>query len=289
MILLVTAIIIRIIANPISNVFQKQLTKEQHPLFINVLTYVILSFASLFLITDFPFKTIANDFWIYSLLGGICGALGNGFIIKALETGELSVLGPINAYKSVIGILFAFLLIGELPNPWALLGIVMIIIGSYFVLEKNGEKFSWTLFKQKAIQYRIAALVLTGIQAVLDKKVIQNSNLIYAFAGWCIFGLLFSLPIFLASKPNFKKEWESITTKVLLRYLGLTISIAIMVSATNYAFKQMQVASVLALFQISILLSVMFGHHFFNEKGVFKKMIGAIIMITGSLLIILLK
>ena len=289
MIILVLAIIIRIIANPISNVFQKQLTNKHHPLFVNLVAYGILSLVSIFLISDFPFYTIPTAFWYYSMIGGLFGALGNGFIIKALQKGELSVLGPINAYKSIVGIIFAFLLIGELPNAWGLFGVVLIIVGSYFVLDNGAEKFTWAVFKQPAIQYRIAALVFTGIQAVTDKQVILHSNLTYAFAGWCIFGFLFSIPLFFTARINIRKQLSSFSKKVTLKYIGLCLSVGTMVVCTNYAFKNMQVGTALALFQISILLTVLFGHHFFNEKGILKKITGAMIMIAGSLLIILLK
>jgi len=289
MLFLIIGIVTRIFVNPISNVFQKQLTKLQHPLFVNLITYGILSFASLFLIKDFPFQTISQNFWVYSILGGICGALGNGFIIKALEKGQLSVLGPINAYKSVIGIIAAYIIIGELPNTWGVVGITLIIIGSYFVLDNEQGKFSWTIFKQKPIQFRLAALILTGIQAVLDKKVIQYSSLTYAFAGWCIFGLLFSFPLFILTKQSFKKQFSSISKEMIVKYLCLALSVGIMVAATNYTFKNMQVGAALALFQVSILVSVLFGHHFFKEGGIIKKLIGASIMMAGSLLILLLK
>ena len=289
MIILVLAIVVRIIANPISNVFQKQLTNKHHPLFVNLVSYGLLSLVSIFLSVDFPFKTMPTAFWYYSLIGGLFGALGNGFIIKALQKGELSVLGPINAYKSIVGIIFGFLLIGELPNTWGFLGVGLIIIGSYFVLDNGTEKFTWAVFKQPAIQYRIAALVFTGIQAVTDKQVIIHSNLTFAFAGWCIFGFLFSIPLFLFSRVNFTQQLFHFSKKIALIYLGLCFSVGTMVLCSNYAFKNMQVGTVLALFQISILLTVLFGHHFFNERGIVKKIAGSLIMITGSLLIMLLK
>ncbi len=289
MIILVLAIVVRIIANPISNVFQKQLTNKHHPLFVNLVSYGLLSLVSIFLIVDFPFKTMPTALWYYSLIGGLFGALGNGFIIKALQKGELSVLGPINAYKSIVGIIFGFLLIGELPNTWGFLGVGLIIIGSYFVLDNGTEKFTWAVFKQPAIQYRIAALVFTGIQAVTDKQVIIHSNLTFAFAGWCIFGFLFSIPLFLFSRVNFTQQLFHFSKKIALIYMGLCFSVGTMVLCSNYAFKNMQVGTVLALFQISILLTVLFGHHFFNERGIVKKIAGSLIMITGSLLIMLLK
>jgi len=284
------AVIIRILVNPFSNVLQKQITlKGQHPLFINLATYTLLAFISVFLIYDISIQSLDTEFWIYSIAGGITGALGNGFIVKALEKGDLSVLGPINAYKSIVGMLFAFIIIREVPNIWGLMGMGFIIVGSYFVLDTTEEKFSWQLFKTPAIQYRLAALVLTGIQAVLDKKVIEHSNLEIAFAGWSIFGAGFSFVFILFTKVSIQKEFKNVDGAILVKYFLLLLTVGLMLASTNYTLSHMPVGYALALFQLSILLSVVLGHRFFNELHLFKKLMGATIMVIGSALIILMK
>jgi drug/metabolite transporter (DMT)-like permease len=284
------AVMIRILINPFSNVLQKQITiKGQHPLFINLTTYALLAFISIFLVFDISIQSLDTEFWIYSIAGGITGALGNGFIVKALEKGELSVLGPINAYKSIVGMLFAYLLIKEIPNAWGIAGMIFIIIGSYFVLDTTEEKFSWQLFKTPAIQFRLAALILTGIQAVLDKKVIEHSNLTIAFAGWSIFGAGFSFIFILFTKVSIQKEFKNIHREVLIKYFLLVVTVGLMLASTNYTLSHMPVGYALALFQLSILLSVVLGHRFFNELHIFKKLMGATIMVIGSALIILMK
>ncbi len=284
------AVIIRILVNPFSNVLQKQITlKGQHPLFINLATYTVLAFISVFFIYDISIQSLDIEFWIYSIAGGITGALGNGFIVKALEKGDLSVLGPINAYKSIVGMLFAFIIIREVPNIWGLMGMGFIIVGSYFVLDTTEEKFSWQLFKTPAIQYRLAALVLTGIQAVLDKKVIEHSNLEIAFAGWSIFGAGFSFIFILFTKVSIQKEFKNVDRAILVKYFLLILTVGLMLASTNYTLSHMPVGYALALFQLSILISVVLGHRFFNELHLFKKLMGATIMVIGSALIILMK
>lgn len=284
------AVIIRILVNPFSNVLQKQITlKGQHPLFINLATYTVLAFISVFFIYDISIQSLDIEFWIYSIAGGITGALGNGFIVKALEKGDLSVLGPINAYKSIVGMLFAFIIIREVPNIWGLMGMGFIIVGSYFVLDTTEEKFSWQLFKTPAIQYRLAALVLTGIQAVLDKKVIEHSNLEIAFAGWSIFGAGFSFIFILFTKVSIQKEFKIVDRAILVKYFLLVLTVGLMLASTNYTLSHMPVGYALALFQLSILISVVLGHRFFNELHLFKKLMGATIMVIGSALIILMK
>jgi uncharacterized membrane protein len=288
--LLIAAVTLRIISNPLANVIQKNLTlSKQHPLFINFVTYLFLALFSIILLPGNSIIGLDASFWIYSVLGGVAGALGNAFIIKALEKGDLSVLGPINAYKSVIGIIFAFILIGELPNGWGFVGVLLIITGSYFVLSTGLEKFSWDLLKQPAIKYRIAALILTGIQAVFDKKIIQNSNLELAFVSWCVFGAFFSFIICLLYNIKPGHYSRSIDRSIAAKYLALCAAIALMTASTNFTFKSMPVGEALALFQISILISVFLGYKVFQEGGLVKKLIGSLIMIAGSLFILLLK
>jgi drug/metabolite transporter (DMT)-like permease len=151
------------------------------------------------------------------------------------------------------------------------------------------EKFSWQLFKTPAIQYRLAALILTGIQAVLDKKVIEHSNLTIAFAGWSIFGAGFSFIFILFTKVSIQKEFKNIHREVLIKYFLLVLTVGLMLASTNYTLSHMPVGYALALFQLSILLSVVLGHRFFNELHIFKKLMGATIMVIGSALIILMK
>jgi len=287
---LIIAVVVRIISNPFSNVLQKKLTlRDQHPLFVNFLSYFILSVCCMFLLVGSNIQSLSAVFWGYSILSGITGAFGNAFIIKALEKGDLSVLGPINAYKSVVGMIFAFLLIGELPNTWGFIGIILIIAGSYFVLKPENEIFSWSVLKTPSVRFRFAALVLTGIQAVFDKKIIQSSNLEMAFVSWCVFGAIFSYVICRIYSIKIRHQISLIKFPTLGRYLALCSSIALMVASTNYSFKYMPVGEALALFQISILISVFLGYKIFQEQGLLKKLAGSVIMIIGSLCILLIK
>ncbi len=282
------AVVLRILSNPLGNVFQKQLTnKGNPPLLVNFVTYFILSAACVFIAWKVAWGQLPFEFWGYAIAGGVCGALGNGFLVKALETGDLSVLGPINAYKSVVGIIAGIFLLHEIPSVWGLAGMALIIYGSYFVLETTEDKFSWALLRRSAIQYRIWAMVLTAIEAVFVKKVIQASSVTTSFIVWCWFGALFSFVLLLLYRQKLFTYTKGITHATLKKYVLLVICIGTMQLTTNYVFDHMPVGYALALFQLSILVSVLLGYRFFKEKDIRKKLIGSVIMIAGSVLIIL--
>lgn len=284
------AVLVRILSNPLGNVFQKQLTvKGNHPLLVNFLTYLLLSVACLFFAFLIQWQVLPREFWIYSVLGGIVGALGNSFLVKALQKGDLSILGPINSYKSLIGIFVGVILLGEVPTLWGLLGVALIIFGSYFVLDTTPERFSFALLKKVEIQFRIWAMILTAIEAVFVKKVILASSTPIAFISWCCFGALFSFLLVLFYRLDLKKETRKIGIGDFRNYFILVICIGLMQFTTNYVFEHMAVGYALSLFQLSILVSVLLGHRIFQEQDIRKKLVGSAIMIIGSIVIILLK
>ena len=256
---------------------------------VNFLTYLLLSVVCMVFAFIVHWPQLSTDFWLYSILGGIAGGAGNGFLVKALQKGELSVLGPINAYKAVVGILVGMLLLREVPNVWGVLGIVLIIYGSYFVLDTTDEKFSWALLRKREIQYRIWAMVLTAIEAVFIKKVILASSPTIAFFSWCWFGALFSFLLLLLYRLNIRKELSNAGHVHLQQYGWLVLCIGVMQFSTNYVLDHMRVGYALSLFQLSLLVSVLLGHRIFGEKEIRKKLIGSAIMLIGSVVIILLK
>ena len=88
------AVLCRIISNSLSNVFQKKLTqKQEKPVFVNFVNYFILSLLSIPLLFFVNILDFDIEFWLFSICGGIFGAICNCFMVLALEKGELSVLG----------------------------------------------------------------------------------------------------------------------------------------------------------------------------------------------------
>jgi drug/metabolite transporter (DMT)-like permease len=286
--ILTIAILLRIFSNPFANVFQKKLTITGFsPLFVNFFTYLILGLICLAFSFQLDWKNISTDFWIYSIIMGVLGALGNLFLVKALQAGDLSVLGPINAYKAVISMIIGVFLLHEIPNLWGLLGVGLIIVGSYFVLNTTDEGFSWRLFKRKEIQFRIWAMILTATEAVVGKKVILASSYIHSFFTWCWFGAIFSFILFLWNRENLYSCLRKIDIKTMGIFLCLVLCIGITQFSTTYIFQQMQVGYALSLFQLSVLVNIFLGYRIFQEQDVYKKLIGGVIMIIGSVLIIL--
>lgn len=275
----IIAILFRIFSNSFSNVFQKKLTKNgEAATCINCINYILMSLISIPLLLLVNFSLITPEFWLYAIAGGITGAIGNCFMVLALKQGELSVLGPINSYKAIVGMIFGIFLLHEYPNIYGLLGICLIIIGSYFILE------SPKALLRKDIQYRIYALIFTAIEAVFIKKVIILSSIASSFIISSFLGAIFS---YLIMRILENEKLHIPTKKNSIMYISTTLCFAIMTFTTAYVFKYMNVGYALSLFQLSIILNVILGYKLFNEKKLIKKLLGSLIILIGSAAILI--
>lgn len=284
------ALCVRILSNPVGNVFQKRLTEQgSNPLVVNFLTFLILSAVCAVPAMSVDWAEVPFEAWEWGAIAGVFGATGNAFLVKALQGGDLSILAPINSYKSVVGILVGILFLHEMPNLWGVAGVALIICGSYFVLDTMKERFSWALLANKDIQCRVLAMVLCAIEAIFIKKVILYSNTSVSFLFWCWFGAVFSFALLFAFHLDLRKEFRRIERSQVPSYAALVLCIGLMQYTTNYVFARINVGYALALFQLSTVVSIFLGWHIFKETDIRKKLLGAAIMIAGSVMIILLN
>lgn len=272
---------------------QKQLVQNKSALWVNLYSYLLLScfcLIAIFVLANGSINQIVFNwagfsliFWGYVALAGFLCTLGSICLIKALEIGDMSVLGPINSYKCVVGLVLGIFLLGEIPSMTAIVGVLFIIFGSWFIFDTVENGFKLSLLLRKDISLRFCALLCTGCEAVILKKIILLSSIWQSFVLWCFSGLVFSGLLVLL----FKKKFQPLNFKEFGKCLIIALSLGIMQYSTNFVFKHLNVGLSLALFQLSSIVAVVMGYKFFNEKQILKKLLGSCIMILGSCLILL--
>lgn len=81
-------------------------------------------------------KEISRHTWCFLLLSGLATGLSWLFYFKALQTGSVSLVAPIDKLSVVITIFLAFFLLRETISLKNLIGAVLITTGSIFMLWK---------------------------------------------------------------------------------------------------------------------------------------------------------
>ena len=288
--LTILAVVARIVANPLSNVFQKQLAQRSaEPLVTIVVTHGLMTALAL------PFLAgtlggLGLDFWANIVTAVVLAVAGYVFLWYALRSADLSTLAPINAYKAVLGLLLAVVLIGEVPTLFGLTGVGLIVAGSYFVIDRVPGQAHGSAFRQfvrePGVQLRFAALICSATESVFLKRALLLSSPITTFLIWTV--LCFAIAgiaavLFrrgaAAEVARVRNEWRTL--------LCLTATTALMQLTTLITFGKLQVGYSLALFQLSALIGVYFGHRYFQERNIRRRLLGSSIMITGAILIAL--
>lgn len=272
---------IRIFSNAIANLFQKKAVKTAPSLTVNLYSYMIMSIICIVPALYVDWSRFSPEFWGYVILAGLLCTIGTVALIEALKIGEMSQLAPINSYKSVIGLFSAFVLLHEVPTLKEFVCIILIVTGSYFVLEDGKSRFSLKTFWRKDIRLRFFALFCTGIEAAILKKIIVMSDYKISLILWSFSGLLCSALCSLIKQPESKQKPN------IADVFMVAVMLLIMQLSTNYVFSKLDVGISLALFQLSSLVALYFGYKVFREQNITKKLIGTVIMLVGSTLIIL--
>jgi drug/metabolite transporter (DMT)-like permease len=283
----------RIVANPLSNVLQKLLTRERAaPLFVVGLTQGLLTAACLpiFLTGSFPSD---QTFWSNMLIATALAVAANVLIVEALKVGDLSFLGPVNAYKSVFSLIPGFILLGELPSLAALAGIGLIVGGSYLLVDRDGGTPGRTPFRQfftdRGVQLRFAALVFSATEAVVLKRALVTGSPLAAFAVWSAAGFAVALVAARVHAPGRLSQNGTIVKRHWPACLALAVTTGVMQLSTLVVFTGIQVSPALALFQTSTLLTVLLGRAVFREPNFVNRLLGAIVMTAGAVLIIVFR
>lgn len=286
-------VITRIVANPISNVFQKQLTQRAaHPIFIIGATHALLTLLALPFLAGTRWAELGPAFWANIALCALLAVTGNVLLVYALRSTDLSVLGPINAYKAVLSLLLGLFLIGEIPTAFGLCGVLLILAGSYFVVDRapdqpRGDAFV-RFFRERGVQLRFAALVFSATEAVFLKRAVLHSSPVITFLFWSLLGL----PVAAAAVLLLLRGGVGPQMLVLRHrwrtYLWLAMTTGLMQLTTLLTFDKLQVGYSLALFQLSSLLSVLLGYRYFRERNIRRRLVGAAIMVAGAAMIVAL-
>jgi drug/metabolite transporter (DMT)-like permease len=285
-------VLTRIVANPLANLFQKQLAHgAANPVFIIAASHALLTVAALpilFRLSPSP----GSPFWIDMAACAVLAVAGNALLVYALRATDLSVLAPINAYKAVLSLALGIFLLGEIPTAFGLTGVLLIVGGSSFVVDPapgqpRGNAFL-LFFSDRGVQLRFAALIFSATEAVFLKRAMVYASPLVTFLFWSVLGL----PVAAAAAGLLLRDGvrhEIVRFRQLWRtYLWLALATGLMQVTTLLTFGKLQVGYSLALFQLSTLISVFLGYRYFEERNMKRRLFGSSVMVAGAVLIVVL-
>ena len=248
-----------------------------------VRTVVVLLFSWIMVLAVGSAKTITEispRSMIFLILSGLSTGASWICYFKALSTGDVNKVAPIDKSSTVLTGILAIILFGETNNlPVKLIGNAILLIGILLMIEKKGSKDekkndSWFVFA-------VFSAVFAALTSILAKAGIENveSNLATALRT-CVVLVMAWLIVFAMGK------------KTLVRTIGKKELVFIILSgvATGaswlcyyYAIKQGVVSVVVPIDKLSIGVTVLFSCIVLKEKLTKRSFIGLCLMIGATL------
>jgi drug/metabolite transporter (DMT)-like permease len=252
-----------------------------------ILTYGIILLPSLVL-ASLNFGSIGGLFIQDIIVGGGLDALGNLAMVAALRSTDLSIFGPLNALRPILALMFGWLFLGESPTPLGLVGIGITVGGGVILFSGGaGERATDRRGKiWKVIFLRVIGLTLGVLGAVFLKRAALVSSAEVTVAAWILSGLVVLVGF---AKFRHPEALETLGPSLGSHWKWLLIHSTIFMSmqlATIRIFQSTLLAYSFVFFQLGMILQVFVGKLFFKEGAFFRRLIAAVVMALGSVLIL---
>jgi uncharacterized membrane protein len=276
-----------------------------------VLTAVGFSLGGLFLflLSAFHgFPSLGQDFFVAVIITTVLNIAGLTLIFAALSSSDLSLSVPMLSFTPAFLIGTSYLLLHELPSVFGILGICIIVCGSYVLnISEQQDNFTdpvWSMIRNRGSWYMLIVAVLFAISINFDKIVLINSDPVFGMAltvsliGWS-FLLMSAYPILVRwnklrrmkpSNPepaqgNTVRTWELPSYVVPALLIGLFVAIEAV--SINMAYTLQIVPYVIAIKRLSIIFMVLYGTIVFSEDEIKIRLAGAGLMVIGAVIILL--
>ena len=250
-------------------------------------TVVVLAFSWLMVLvigSAGEITSISRHTLIFLVLSGIATGASWLCYFKALQLGDINKVVPIDKSSTVLTILLAAVLLGEGITLFSGIGITLIAVGTFLMIEKKDVQKSEVPKNRRWIFYALGSAVFASLTAILGKIGISGveSNLGTAIRTGVVL-IMSWIMVFVSGKG---KELGGIPKKELV-FICLS-GLATGGSWLCY-YKALQdgpASVVVPIDKLSILVTILFSYIVFHEKLSKKAFLGLVLTVGGTLLML---
>ncbi len=229
--------------------------------------------------------TIDKKTWIFLALSGFATGASWLCYFKALQIGNINKVVPIDKSSTILTILLAFILLNEKITIGKFIGVILIGLGIFLMIQKKQDNKNSTEKNKIWILYAVFSALFASLTAIFGKIGIDGveSNLGTAIRTSIVLVMAWALVLFAKQQ----KALRGISKKELL-FIGLS-GLATGASWLCY-YKALQdgvTSVVVSIDKLSILVTILFSSLVFKEKLSFKAIIGLALMIVGTFCLLL--
>ena len=245
-------------------------------------------FAIPFLLVPLFFRgvpEIEQEFYVSLVISGSISIVATVLIMKAYNLTDISLIAPVYSASPILLLITSPLIVNEFPSPMGLLGVLLILVGVYVTKIKE-VKYGYlkpikATVSDKGMQYIMVVLVLYSISSNVDKIATQASSPLFYSVALQAFSAAGLTPLMILKADDWKSTIREDYKKIIP--VGLLNGLASVFFLT--AFTYTLVIYVTALKRASTITTVIGGSLLLNEGGLRQRLLGAVIVVIGVIVI----
>ncbi|PSR03780.1 MAG: hypothetical protein BRD50_05225 [Bacteroidetes bacterium SW_11_45_7] len=222
-------------------------------------------------------------------LSTVLKAFNTVLFLNAIKATDLSIISPVTTATPLFITILSPFVLGEVPGFYGAIGIGLIIFGGYIINFKTLGDNLLTPFRalahDRGMKMMIGVTFLWAITAMIDRMGLKEVSPVYwAFIPYVGMSLLLAPALIGDSRKKVQQLRKHFGHFVLLGLLGTG---AILFHLT--AISLQMVAYVISVKRLRAIFGIIWGYLFFGERNIRYRLVGAVIMILGVLLITVLE
>ncbi len=251
-------------------------------------TVVVVAFSwamVLLLGAECSFAAIEPTCLLFLALSGVATGASWLCYFKALKLGSVSKVVPVDKSSTVLTMLLAFLFFGESITWLTVVCILLIVTGTYLMVERPPTKQSTEpATDKKWLIYAVLSAVFASLTAILGKVGIRGVNSTFGTAFRTIVVLIMAWGIVAGRKTY--KEIPKISKRSWL-FIGLS-GVATGASWMCYyrALQDGPASVVVPIDKLSIVIAIGFAWVVLKETVSRKSALGLGLIVTGTMLLL---
>lgn len=253
---------------------------------IRTIVVLLFSWVMVFLVgSQYGITMIGGKTWLFLIMSGFATGASWLCYFRALQYGEINKVVPIDKSSVILTILLAFIFLHEEINLSKALGVILIGVGTFLMIEKKTVSEGQQKTGNQWFFYAVGSAVFASLTSILGKVGISGveSNLGTAIRTAVVLVMAWMM-VYVTGKQH--------SVKVISRRELLFIILSGFATGASWlcyyrALQDGPASVVVPIDKLSILVTVLFSYLVFHEKLSKKAFVGLVAIVAGTLVMLI--
>jgi len=251
-------------------------------------TIVVLGFAWIVVLvvgSQDTISSISTHTLIFLILSGLATGASWLCYFRAVQIGDVSKVSPIDKSSTVLAMVLAFIFLGEGFSAWTLLGMALMMIGTYLMIQRTrsdnenaADRRSWIIFACLSALFAALTSILgkVGIEDIESNLGTAIRTIVVLLMAWII--------VFVQRKHKEVKKIERRNWNFII-LSGIATGLSWL--CFYNALQNGPASIVVPIDKMSIVITIIFAFIILKERISKQAVLGLILLVIGTLALLI--